>query len=53
MGRFGWTGGTGTCGYVDPTLDLAAVLMTQREMTGPHDGPQAFLQAVHDAVATG
>jgi CubicO group peptidase (beta-lactamase class C family) len=52
-GRFGWTGGTGTTGYVDPTLDLVAVLLTQRMMTGPHDGPEAFWRAVHDAVATG
>lgn len=50
-GRFGWTGGTGTSGYVDPSLDLAAVLMTQRMMTGPHDGPEEFWQAAHDAVA--
>ena len=53
VGRFGWAGGTGTSAYVDPALDLTAVLMTQREMTGPHDGPEAFWQAVHDAVRTG
>jgi CubicO group peptidase (beta-lactamase class C family) len=53
VGRFGWTGGTGTSGYVDPELDLAAVLLTQRTMTGPHDGPEVFWQAVHDAVAPG
>ncbi|QNG35512.1 beta-lactamase family protein [Geodermatophilaceae bacterium NBWT11] len=49
-GRFGWTGGTGTTGYGDPTLDLVAVLLTQRMMTGPHDGPEEFWQAAHDAV---
>jgi CubicO group peptidase (beta-lactamase class C family) len=49
-GRFGWTGGTGTSAYCDPTLDLVAVLLTQRMMTGPHDGPQAFWQTAHDAV---
>jgi CubicO group peptidase (beta-lactamase class C family) len=53
-GRFGWTGGTGTSGYVDPALDLVAVLLSQRSMTGPHDGPQPFWQAAHDAaVAAG
>jgi CubicO group peptidase (beta-lactamase class C family) len=52
-GRFGWTGGTGTTAYVDPSLDLVAVLLSQRMMTGPQDGPEAFWQAVHDAVATG
>ena len=51
VGRFGWTGGTGTSGYVDPALDLAAVVLTQRVMTGPHDGPEALWQALHDAVA--
>ncbi len=49
-GRFGWVGGTGTTGYVDPSLDLVAVLVTQRCMTGPADGPEYFWQAVHDAV---
>jgi CubicO group peptidase (beta-lactamase class C family) len=48
-GRFGWTGGTGTTAYCDPSLDLVAVLLTQRMMTGPHDGPEAFWQAAHDA----
>ncbi|KQS69285.1 serine hydrolase [Modestobacter sp. Leaf380] len=50
-GRFGWTGGTGTTGYVDPSLDLAAVLLTQRLMTGPHDGPEEFWLAVREAVS--
>jgi CubicO group peptidase (beta-lactamase class C family) len=49
-GRFGWTGGTGTTAYADPELDLVAVLLTQRMMAGPHDGPEAFWQAAHDAV---
>ncbi|GHE08234.1 serine hydrolase domain-containing protein [Klenkia taihuensis] len=50
-GRFGWTGGTGTTAYCDPSLDLVAVLLTQRMMTGPHDGPEEFWQAAHDAVS--
>ncbi|GAA4324244.1 serine hydrolase [Klenkia terrae] len=50
-GRFGWTGGTGTTAYADPSLDLVAVLLTQRMMTGPHDGPEEFWQVAHDAVA--
>ena len=37
-GRWGWTGGTGTSAYVDPTLDVVSVLLTQRAMTGPLDG---------------
>lgn len=50
-GRFGWTGGTGTAAYCDPSLDLVAVLLTQRMMTGPHDGPEEFWQTAHDAAA--
>jgi CubicO group peptidase (beta-lactamase class C family) len=46
-GRFGWAGGTGTTAYADPALDLVAVLLTQRMMTGPHDEPQAFWDTVH------
>ncbi|MEI4273372.1 serine hydrolase domain-containing protein [Klenkia sp. LSe6-5] len=49
-GRFGWVGGTGTSGYVDPTPDLVAVLLTQRVMTGPHDGPEEFWQTARDAA---
>ena len=43
-------------GNVEVTLeltDLVAVLLSQRMMTGPHDGPEAFWQAAHEAVATG
>ena len=29
-GRWGWDGGTGTTGYVDPERDVVAVLLTQR-----------------------
>lgn len=45
-GRWGWTGGTGTTAYVDPTRDTVAVLLTQRAMTGPQDGFDAFWTAV-------
>jgi CubicO group peptidase (beta-lactamase class C family) len=41
-GRWGWTGGSGTTAYVDPTRDLIAILLTQREMTGPRDGFDDF-----------
>lgn len=51
VGRFGWTGGTGGTGYADPSLDLVAVLLTQRMMAGPYDGPEWFWQAARDAVA--
>lgn len=45
-GRWGWTGGTGTTAYVDPTRDTVAVLLTQRAMTGPLDGFEEFWTAV-------
>ena len=34
-GGFGWNGGKGTTAYVDPSRGLAAVLFTQRGLTGP------------------
>jgi CubicO group peptidase (beta-lactamase class C family) len=41
-GRWGWTGGSGTTAYVDPSRDLVTILLTQREMTGPRDGFEDF-----------
>jgi CubicO group peptidase (beta-lactamase class C family) len=49
-GRWGWTGGTGTCAYVDPMRDTVSVMLTQRAMTGPEDGPDAFWAAVAEAA---
>ncbi|WP_448625246.1 serine hydrolase domain-containing protein [Geodermatophilus sp. URMC 64] len=49
-GRWGWDGGTGTTAWVDPSRDLAAVLLTQRMMTGAHDEPDEFWAAVHRCV---
>jgi CubicO group peptidase (beta-lactamase class C family) len=49
-GRWGWQGGTGTCGYVDPVRDTVAVLLTQRAMGGPQDGFEDFLTAVASAA---
>jgi CubicO group peptidase (beta-lactamase class C family) len=50
-GRWGWTGGTGTTAYVDPTRDTVSVLLTQRAMTGPLDGFGDFWTAVAQAAA--
>ena len=47
-GGFGWNGGKGTTAYVDPARGLAAVLFTQRGLTGPRQ-PEAFV-AFWDAV---
>lgn len=49
-GRWGWDGGTGTSGWVEPADDLVGVLLTQRMMSGPHDGPDAFWHALRDGV---
>jgi CubicO group peptidase (beta-lactamase class C family) len=50
-GRWGWTGGTGTCAYVDPVRNTVSVLLTQRAMAGPEDGPEPFWAAVAEAAA--
>ena len=52
-GRWGWTGGTGTAAYVDPTRDTVSVILTQRAMTGPQDGFGAFAAAVAEAAGSG
>jgi CubicO group peptidase (beta-lactamase class C family) len=41
-GRWGWTGGSGTTAYADPSRDLVSILLTQREMTGPRNGFEEF-----------
>jgi CubicO group peptidase (beta-lactamase class C family) len=47
-GRWGWNGGTGTTGYVDPVRGTVCVLLTQRAMTSPLDAPTEFWTAVAD-----
>jgi CubicO group peptidase (beta-lactamase class C family) len=49
-GRWGWTGGTGTTAYVDPSRDTVCVLLTQRGMAGPRDGFDDFFAAVAAAA---
>ena len=46
-GRFGWWGGTGTTFFIDPNSATAAVLLSQRMMTGPDDiaVSNSFLEA--------
>jgi CubicO group peptidase (beta-lactamase class C family) len=50
-GRWGWTGGIGTTAHVDPSRGTVAVLLTQRMMSGPDDGFDAFWAAVAEAAA--
>jgi CubicO group peptidase (beta-lactamase class C family) len=49
-GRWGWSGGAGTTAWVDPVRDTVAVLLTQRQMTGPMDVPKGFWTAVAAAA---
>jgi CubicO group peptidase (beta-lactamase class C family) len=46
-GRWGWDGGTGTTGWVDPARDLVAVLLTTRGWGGPGDGLEWFWRALY------
>jgi CubicO group peptidase (beta-lactamase class C family) len=41
-GRYGWDGGAGTSGYVDPSRGLVGVVMSQRFVSGPQDGSEYF-----------
>lgn len=50
IGRWGWTGGSGTTAYVDPVRGTVCVLLTQRAMAGPQDGFEYFWNAVARAA---
>jgi len=41
-GRYGWDGGYGTSGYMDPKEDMVAILMTQRVWDSP-SAPAVYL----------
>jgi CubicO group peptidase (beta-lactamase class C family) len=40
-GRYGWTGGTGTTAYIDPSEGMIGILFTQRMMDSP-EPPKFF-----------
>ncbi|MBM7770196.1 CubicO group peptidase (beta-lactamase class C family) [Actinokineospora baliensis] len=51
-GRFGWEGGLGTSGQVDPAEDLVTILLTQQAWTSPA-GPKVysdFLTSAYQAL---
>jgi CubicO group peptidase (beta-lactamase class C family) len=52
VGRFGWDGGLGTSGYVDPREDLVGILMTQRSWTSPAPPPvcRDFWTSAYQAI---
>jgi CubicO group peptidase (beta-lactamase class C family) len=45
-GRFGWNGGAGTSAYVDPSRELASVLLTPRMMLGATGDFDDFYRAL-------
>ena len=45
-GGYGWSGGTGTAGFVDPAHDLLGVVFTQRMMGGPLDNFDYFMRPI-------
>jgi CubicO group peptidase (beta-lactamase class C family) len=46
VGSYGWTGGTGTSGFVDPAHDLLGAVFTQRMMDGPQDNFDYFMEPI-------
>jgi CubicO group peptidase (beta-lactamase class C family) len=49
-GGYGWTGGTGTTAYVNPTADFIGVLFTQRAMAGPEEDFSYFWEPLAAAL---
>lgn len=49
FGRYGWVGGTGTAGYVDPPHAVVTVILTQVELGGPDSA--AVLESFWTAAA--
>lgn len=51
-GGYGWTGGTGTAAYVNPSADFIGVLFTQRAMGGPQDNFNYFWEPLAAALGS-
>jgi CubicO group peptidase (beta-lactamase class C family) len=49
-GSYGWTGGTGTAAFVDPSHDLIGAVFTQRLMAGPQDNFDYFMEPLASAI---
>jgi CubicO group peptidase (beta-lactamase class C family) len=50
IGSYGWTGGTGTTAFVDPSNDLLGAAFTQRLMAGPQDNFDYFMEPLATAI---
>jgi CubicO group peptidase (beta-lactamase class C family) len=51
-GEYGWDGSAGTIFWVDPTLEMATVLMWQSQPANPDSLRQRFKTLVHSAIVT-
>jgi CubicO group peptidase (beta-lactamase class C family) len=49
-GRYGWTGGSGTSAFVDPSRDLIGVVFSQRLMAGPAESFAYFWEPLVAAL---
>ncbi|HWD60939.1 MAG TPA: serine hydrolase, partial [Humibacter sp.] len=49
-GSYGWTGGTGTSAFVDPSQNLLGAVFTQRMMAGPQDNFDYFMEPLAEIV---
>jgi CubicO group peptidase (beta-lactamase class C family) len=49
-GSYGWTGGTGTSAFVDPTHELIGAVFTQRLMEGPQDNFDYFMDPLASSI---
>jgi CubicO group peptidase (beta-lactamase class C family) len=49
-GGYGWTGGTGTTAYVNPSAGFIGVLFTQRLMAGPRENFNYFWEPLAAAL---
>jgi CubicO group peptidase (beta-lactamase class C family) len=50
-GSYGWTGGTGTSAFVDPSYGLIGAVFTQRLMAGPQDSFDYFTEPLAAALS--
>lgn len=50
-GSYGWTGGTGTSAFVDPSYDILGAVFTQRMMSGPQDSFEYFMDPIAESLS--
>ncbi|MFI5710772.1 serine hydrolase domain-containing protein [Kribbella sp. NPDC051620] len=50
VGRYGWSGGSGTSAATDPSRELIGVVLTQRMIAGPQDDFAYFWQPLAESL---